>query len=135
MKFNEIVLNKIEVLFQKENLYLSEQFKNYLKFKSNNRVVVICRNERENSNLLYVGRTNDTLYLIDTNIIKKFFISDLENNYWFPESNVDNFINNVFGLFSGKGRELLKEDSTILSSIEEYIKVISKAYTEKLTKK
>lgn len=135
MEFNEIIINRLGTILNNEGLYLSEQFRNYLKFKSDKIVVVICQDEREKSNLLYVGRADNNQCLIDGNIIKMFFVPDSEKEFNISELSVEDFANNLFALFTGKGRELLKENSEILFDIKNFMEMKSKEYTDELLKR
>jgi len=132
MEFNKILLNKLGAFLQKEGFHLSEQFENYLKFESDNSVVVICRDKRENSNLLYIGKTEGNQYLIDGSIIKRFCVSNLEKDFKIPERTIEDFADNLFLLFTGKGYELLKKDSKVLYDIAKFVETESEEYTSEL---
>lgn len=132
MEFNKYVLDKLELIFQKHKLTVTEQFNNYVKLESDKVVLTITHDIRENANLLYIGKTADTLYLIDGNIIKRFFIPDLEQFFKIPELTVEDFVNNLVIFFEGEGRLLLEGNSDVLNTIEKYVLMKSKEYTTEL---
>lgn len=134
-EFNEIVLKQVGSIFSKYNLRLIENYKNYLKFKSDEIVVVICHDEKEKSNLLYVGKDENNLYLFDGNIIKKFFIPELKAKLKIPENTVSDFANNLSMFFTGSGQILLNNDDEILPDIVKYIENKSRIYTNKIIQK
>lgn len=132
MEFNTLVKAQLFPILQKYGFEKADESKNYLKFESDNLVVVICRDERENSNLLYVGKKDSNQYLIDGNIIKRFFISDLEREFKIPERTIEDFVNNLFIFFTEAGYRLLKEESEVLLNIKKFIIQQSENYTSEL---
>lgn len=135
MNFNEIVLNKIKNKIKEEGFLLKEQFFNYLRFESRDIKVIICRDEKENSNLFYINKLNSIPILIDNVVIKEFVISDIENELIIPEVTIEDFANNLLVLFTKNNSSLLKLDDEFFTKIESFTSLRSKKYTEDLLQK
>jgi hypothetical protein len=135
MRFNEIVFNQLEPLFKKYGLKLVEEFKGYLKFKSDYVVITLASNEREKTNLLYVGAGEDTQYLVDGNVIKEYFISDVDKVFKIPELTIEDFVHNLLIFFKGAGKSLLYGEQSKLKELENSLKIKSAKYTTELIMK
>lgn len=131
MEFNKLVSGSLELIFQKYKLYLAEQYKNYVKFKSEHIIITVSHDDRENSNSLYVGKNENSLYPIDENVLKDVFNSTLKINYVTMEV----FINNLTVFFEGEGQPLIVGNAPTLKRVEEYVNIKSNEYTMELVNK
>src|ERR1700694_6040620 len=128
MEFNALVSDRLDLIFQKHNLHVIEQFKNYVKFRSDNIILTISHNDRENSNSLFIGRNESALYPIDDNVLKDVFNSVLKINYVTPEV----FVNNLAVFFEEEGKQLISGNADTLNAVEKYIYAKSEEYTLQL---
>ena len=131
MEFNQLVLKRLGLIFQKHDLHIIEQFPNYMKLKSNNVVVTLNHDERENSNALYVGFNEDFLYPVDEYVLKCAFNSDLKINHVTQEE----FVNNLAKIFEGEGEPLIEGNAFALEAVEKYVYKEGEAYTTQLVDK
>lgn len=125
MKFNKLIADKLEPVFQKYNLQIFEQFENYIKFKSDKVVITVSYDPRENSNSLFIGKSDDFMCLIDDDVLRNIFNSDIEIDYVTSQK----FINNIVVFFSTKGKPIIEGDIDTLRALEEYIYKKSEKYT------
>jgi len=131
MEFNKLVLDRLEPIFKKHNLHVTEQFKNYVKLKSDNVLITLNHDERENSNAFYVGSSDDFLYPIDEYILKSAFNSDLKINHVTQEM----FVNNLAIFFEGEGKPLIAGNTYALEAVEKYVYKEGEEYTTQLVDK
>jgi hypothetical protein len=129
MEFNVLIITKLFPILQKYGFEVVDEFNNYVKFESDNLVVVICRDVRENSNLFSLGRRGSNRFFIDGNIMKKFFNFDFEKVFILPERSIKDFTDNMLVFFKQKGEVLFNEKCEILLDIENSAKQQSKKYT------
>jgi len=59
MEFNKLVSEKLHSLFTEDGLKMTEESKNIVKYKSDQLIVLLSHNPRENSNTLFVGRSEE----------------------------------------------------------------------------
>ncbi len=131
MEFNQLVSDKLGLIFQKNNLHITEQFKNYVKLKSDSVIITLNHNERENSNAFYVGSNEDFLYPIDEYVLKNAFNSDLKINHLPKEM----FVNNLVIFFEGEGKPLIAGNTYALEAVEKYVYKEGDTYTTQLIDK
>lgn len=131
MTFNQLVSYKLRPIFQRGNLQITESSKNYIKFKSDNVVITLNHNERDNSNAFYVGSNEDFLYPIDEYLLKSVFKSNLKINQVTQEM----FVNNLAVFFEGEGEPLLAGNNYTLEAIENFISKEGEEYTTQLVNK
>ena len=131
MEFNKLVLDRFGLIFQKNNLRVTEQLNNFMKIKSDTIVITISHDNRENTNSLYIGRKDSSLCPIDENVLKDVFNSALKINYVTPEV----FVNNLAIFFEGEGNPLIVGNTDALKAVEKYIDKESKEYTAELVDK
>ena len=131
MEFNKIVTDRFEPIFHKNNLRVIEQFNNYVKIESDDIVIIISHNERENSNSFYIGIKDSSLYPIDENVLKGIFNSALKINYVTPYV----FVNNLALFLEGEGSSLIDGNKDTLRTVEKYIQNKSNEYTAELVNK
>jgi hypothetical protein len=131
MDFNKIVIERFEPIFHKNNLCVIEQFNNYVKIESDNIVITVYHNERENSNSFYFGIKDSPLYPIDENVLKGVFNSTLKINHVTP----DVFVNNLALFLEGVGSSLIVGDKDTLRAVEKFIQNESNEYTAELVNK
>jgi hypothetical protein len=135
MKFNEVVLDKLGPIFQEYNLFIVDQFENYIKLKSDHLVISITHDEKENANLLYMGVSEDTQHLIDYNIIKNILGSNIEEDLIIPELTINDFVDNLRVFFKKEKDLFLEKNKTRLKLIENYSTKVSLNYTEEILQK
>jgi len=131
MEFNQLVFDKLGLIFQKQNLHVTEQFKNYVKFKSNCVVITLNHNELENSNAFYVGGNEDFLYPVNENVLRNVFNSNLK----ITDLNKETFVNNLAIFFEQEGRTLIAGNTYALEAVETYVYKKGEAYTMQLINK
>lgn len=131
MEFNQLVLNRLGLIFQKHNLHVIEQFKNHVKLKSDSVIITLNHDERENSNAFYVGGNEDFLYPVDEYVLKSAFNSDLKINNVTQEM----FINNLAIFFEGEGKPLIAGNIYALEAVEKYVYKEGEVYTTQLVDK
>ncbi|MTK53331.1 hypothetical protein [Paludibacter sp.] len=128
MEFNKIVIDRFKQIFHKNDLRIIEQFSNYVKIESDDIVLIVSHDKRENSNSFYIGKKNSSLYPIDENILRTVFNSALKIDHVTP--NV--FVNNLALFLDGEGYPLIIGDISILDAVEKYILNKSNKYTAEL---
>ena len=130
MKFNQIILENLEPLFQKYNLNISEQWDNYVQVRSDHLVIVFAHNKYDNSNTLFLNRNNGKPYTIeiDNSLLKSFFNSDLK----LSEVPVDVFVNNLVLFFEDVGVSILNGDLNRIGELEKFNLERSRIYTANL---
>jgi hypothetical protein len=130
-EFNKLILQKLHALFIEHGLKISEQSKNIVTYESNELVISLSHDPRENSNKLWVGRKNFNEVEIDNQIMREHFSSDLKlTNH--PQ---ETFVNNVFMFFMGHGEKLLEGNERALISLERFNEQRSQEYTANLIEK
>ena len=85
MTFSELVHYRLDITFQKNNLECVTEFENYIKLKSNKVTIALYYDEKENAGSLYAGKSDASLFLIDSNIINKFFVTSLKDYFIIPK--------------------------------------------------
>jgi hypothetical protein len=128
MDFNKLVFDKLGLIFNKYNLHIKEQFKNYIKLESDKVVLTVGYFEQESSSYLFVGGKEKPLYPIDENVFRNVFKSELEIN----NLSAEDFINKLKIFFEKEGIPLITGDEEILTALERYVYNESKDYTSKL---
>ncbi|MBB6498133.1 hypothetical protein [Pedobacter cryoconitis] len=133
MKFNQIILEKLGVLFQKCNLNIIEQRDNYLKLLSKYLVIIIAHNQLENSNTIWLGRNDDKMdkVEVDNKVLKLFFGSDLK----LSDVSVEIFVKNLVLFFENEAQPLLRGDIDRINKLEEFDLERSQKYTQGLLDK
>lgn len=132
MEFNRLVLAKLHSLFTRHGLNIYEQSKGIVRYKSDRLAISLTHDSRENSNILWVGRNENNLYMLDGNVMERFFIKDLKKVFKIPEKTTDDFVNNVFLFFMSEGEKLLRGDELALIGLENFNKRRSLQYTSNL---
>lgn len=128
MEFNQLISEKLHSLFIDHGLEMTEQSKNIVKYESQELVIRLSRNPRENSNTLWVGRKHFNEVEIDNQVMREHFNSDLKLSNLPQET----FINNVFLFFMGDGEKLLEGNERALVSLEKFNEQRSSDYTVNL---
>lgn len=133
MEFNKLILDRLEPIFKKYNLQIVEQFKNRLKFRSAYVDIIIGHDDRENSNILWLGRAGDSFdkIEIDNQVMKEFFKSDIKTSSVPAET----FANNFAIFFEREGSSLLKGDLNRIIEFEKFDQQRSEEYTTSLLDK
>lgn len=133
MEFNKLLLDKLGPIFKKYNLYIIEQFENYIKLQSEYITIIIVYNKKENSNTLWIGRNDDLKdkVEIDNEVMEKVFDSNLKITLVTTEI----FINNLVAFFEGIGKPILQGNLKKISELEKFNARRSKQYTLQLTEK
>ena len=131
MEFNQLISDRLGLIFQKHNLRIIEQFKNYLKLKSDSVVITLSHDERESSNALCVGRNEDSLYPIDEYVLKSAFNSNLKINH----VSQDMFVNKLSIFFEGEGKPLIAGKTYAIEAVEKYVYKEGEIYTTQLVDK
>lgn len=120
MEFEEIIVDKLTPIFNKYDIFLTETFKNYVKFKSKYIVIAVSYDVKENNRQLFIGKNDDNLYLFDGNAIQYLYGIDVFKNFIIPELSVNDFIKNLIVFFNSEGNTLLFGDNNFLDSFEKY---------------
>ncbi|HNR05908.1 MAG TPA: hypothetical protein PKM27_01260 [Saprospiraceae bacterium] len=128
MDFNELISEKLGLIFQKHHLIIIEQSINHMKLKSDKVVILFNYNEKEKSQNLYVGKKDDLLYAVDEYVLKNAFNSDLKINNVTP----DTFAKNLCTFFNGRGKPLIAGNKYALSALEKYVYKEGEIYTMQL---
>ena len=130
MKFNQLILEKLAVIFQKYHLHYLEQRDNYLKLASDDLEIIITHNQFENSNTLWLGRNNETTSKveIDNDTLKLFFKSDLK----LSQVSLETFISNLVLFFENEAKPLLMGDLNRINELEKFDLKRSQNYTDNL---
>ncbi len=129
MEFNQLISEKLDSLFAKHGLAITEQSQNIIKYESKRLLISLAHNPRENSNTLWLGaKWSNDFVEIDDYVMYEFFTSDLKLNDLPQET----FVNNVFLFFDGLGQRVLKGDKQVITSLEKFDEIRSKEYTSEL---
>lgn len=128
MEFNKLISKKLHSLFTEHGLKMTEQLKNIVKYESDEIIIGLCHNPRENSNSLWAGRKRFNEVEIDNQVMREHFYSDLKLNNLPKET----FVKNVFLFFIGDGEKLLKGNELALVSLEKFKEQSSSEYTDNL---
>lgn len=131
MEFNQLISQKLQSLFTEHGLKMTEQSKYIVRYESNELVISLSHNPRENSNTLWVGRKNFNEVEIDNQIMREHFSSDLKLSNLPQET----FANNVFLFFMGDGEKLMEGNERALISLEKFNEQRSQEYTANLVDK
>lgn len=131
MEFNQLISQKLQSLFAEHGLKMTEQSKYILRYESNELVISLSHNPRENSNTLWVGRKSFNGVEIDNQIMREHFSSDLKLSNLPQET----FVDKVFLFFMGDGEKLMEGNEHALSSLEKFNEQRSHEYTAKLVEK
>jgi hypothetical protein len=116
MNFNQIILEKLGLVFEEYNLHIFEQWNNYLNLHSDNLIIIFVHNQRENSNTFFISKNGKNSIEIDNETLKLFFNSDLK----FDEVTVDVFVNNLISFFENEGKPLLNGDLNTINDLEKF---------------
>jgi hypothetical protein len=128
MEFYQLISEKLHSLFINHGLEITEQSKNIVKYESQELVIGLSHNPRENSNTLWVGRKSLNEVEIDNQVIQELFNSDLKLSNLSQKT----FVNNVFLFFTGVGEKLLVSNEHALVSLKKFNEQRSSDYTTKL---
>jgi hypothetical protein len=131
MEFNQLISQKLQSLFTEHGLQMTAQSKYNVRYESNDLVISLSHNPRENTNTLWVGRKNFNEVEMDNQIMREHFSSDLKLSNLPQET----FVNNVFLFFMGDGEKLLEGHERTLISLEKFNKQRSNEYTANLVQK
>lgn len=133
MEFNKLIFERLGLIFQRYNIHIVEQRSNYLRLQSPSVIIIIAHNSLENSNTLWIGRSdaNSEKIEIDNKTLTLFFKSDLQ----LSGVTVETFINNLVLFFENEAKPILSGDSTEITKLEEFDLKRSHLYTEELIKK
>lgn len=131
MEFNKLISQKLQSLFKEHGLKITEQSKYIMRYESNELVISLSHNSRENSNTLWVGGKNFNEVEIDNQIMQEHFSSDLKLSNLPQEI----FVNNVFLFFMGDGEKLLEGNERALVSLDKFNEQRSQKYTANLVEK
>jgi len=132
MTFNELVHSKLDFIFRNYNLNVVDELTNYIRLKSKNIEIVVSYDEREHGGYLYAGKDEASLMNISSDIIKRFFVPFLDENFKIPEKTQEDFVNNIFSFFSNTGGLLLQGNDNLLQKIESSIRIENTKYTNDL---
>lgn len=135
MEFNQIIVKKLDSLFTKYGLEVTEQSNDFIKYESQRLIITLIHNHRENLSTLYIGKDDRNLLMIDGNIIKKFFYYNLDRIFIIPEKTIDDFVNNLLVFFNGKGKKLLAGDELLILKIEKFLEDANFEYTVNLAER
>ncbi len=131
MEFNQLIFQKLQSLFTEHGLKMTEQSKYIVRYESNELVISLSHNHRENSNTLWLGRKNFNEVEIDDQIMQEHFGSDLKLSNLSQEI----FLNNVFLFFMGDGEKLLEGNERALINLQKFNEQRSQEYTANLIEK
>jgi hypothetical protein len=128
MEFNQLILEKLHSLFIDHGLEMTEQSKYIAKYESQELVIGLSHNTRENSNALWVGRKSHSEVEIDNQVMREHFNSDLK----LGNVSLEVFVNTVFLFFIGDGEKLLEGNEHALVSLENFNQQRSSEFTANL---
>ena len=131
MEFNQLISEKLHSLFTEHGLEMIEQSKNIVMYESEKLVIFLSHNPMENSNALWIGRKTFNEVQIDNQVMQEHFNIDLKLSNLPQET----FVNNVFLLFMGNGKELLEGNKRALISLEKFNEQRSSEYVVNLLEK
>ncbi len=128
MNFNQIITEKLEKYFQMYALKVIDTFNNYIKLKSDSIIITISFDERENAGLLYVGKSDETMILINND----FIMPNLSNTFNKPLNMKEYFINNLALYFERDGKLILEGNDNFINKLYDTQKKESYDYTNKI---
>jgi hypothetical protein len=131
MEFKQLILEKLQSLFIDHGLELTEQSKNLVKYESQELIIGLSHNFRENTNALWVGRKHFIEVEIDNFVMQEYFNSDLKLSNLPKET----FVNNVYQFFLMDGAKLLVRPELAMVSLEKFNEQRSAKYTASLLEK
>ena len=131
MNFNQLVLEKLGSLLRKHNFDISQQWNNFLMFKSENLTLIFVHNERENSNTFFLSGDGKHSLEIGDETLKGFFKSELK----LTDTPIDVFVNNLIFFFENEGKPLLAGDLILLKKLEDFQLQRSHGYTQDLKRR
>lgn len=127
MEFNTLIIRKLNSLFIDHGIKRTEEWKNMVKYESDQLIVLLSHNPRENSNTLFVGRKGNEVEM-DNQVMREHFNSDLN----LENLSLETFVNNVYQFFTGDGKKLLEGSERALVSLEDFNLQRSSEYTTNL---
>jgi len=128
MEFNKLVIERLEPIFIRYNLRVTEQLKNYIRYNSPVMIITLIHDERENSNSIYIGKDEEWMFPITDSMIKNVFNQKIKIDY----GTIPGFINNLALFFQGKGSLILEGDPLIIKKLDEVLQAESAEYTSNL---
>ena len=128
MKFNQLVLEKFKIFFDKNNYQIIENLEWNIKLKSNFVTIRFCFNKMEYENYLFIGLNNENLIEINDEILKDVFSSDIKINNLPTEQ----FLDNIILLCKKENYNLLTGDIKIYDKLKKYIQIKTDEYNKKL---
>lgn len=130
MDFNQLVIEKIFPLFQKQDFTVENEYNNFFQFKSAHIEVIISYNELDRTSLFEVGKRDNFLYPINDKAINIVFGSDIKVDKQTKEV----FIDNIAIFLESEGSIIFKGDTKKLDEFKHFIEAESNIYTSQILK-
>jgi hypothetical protein len=134
MEFNQLVLDKLQLLLSINYFECVESRKNYVRLQSNMVTIVILYDKMEYENYFYIHR-NDSKIKVDIEMTDDIFKNIFHFNFKTKGLTTEHFLNNLASFFQGEGNGLLIGDLENFEKLEEYWKEESIRYNKKFIKK
>lgn len=129
MKFNQLISEKLHSLLTEYGLKITEKLKNIVRYESKILHVSFAHNDRENSNVFWIGsKSSNDFVEMDNEVMKDFFNSDLQ----IKNLSQEDFVNNVFLFFTNEGKEILRGSESQLVKLKKFDQLRSGLDTSKL---
>lgn len=128
MNFKQLVADRLEPIFIRHNLQMSEQSENYVRYKSPDLIIALLHDGRENTNSVYIGKDEQWMFPISDFMIKKVFNQNINIDY----GSIHSFIDNLALFFEDKGSLILEGDPFIVKKLDEVLQAESAEYTSNL---
>lgn len=128
MLLNKIISENLHSLFIEHGLEMTYQSINNVQYESQELVIRLSHNPRENTNTLWVRRKYFNEVEIDNRVMREHFNSNLELSNLPQET----FVNNLLLFFMGDGEKLLEGNEHAFVRLMKFYKQRSSDYTANL---
>ena len=128
MDFNQLVTEQIIPLFRERNVQNVEEYKNFFRFQSAFIEVIISYNQLDGAGLFEIGKTGESLYPINDNIVKAIFGSDIK----IDQQTKEVFVNNAATFLKREGKVILNNAVDKIEEVRYFVEAESKLYTSQI---
>jgi len=124
MTFNELVLKDIIPYLNDKGFAIAKEYKNYIRLQSPSMTVTLSHNAYESSNSLQMGLIDERADLIEDDVVKFIFNSDIK----ITNTTQEFYAKNVLAFFKENEVEIFDNTTHIFEKIRFYIDQKTKRY-------
>ncbi|WP_276371939.1 hypothetical protein [Chryseolinea sp. H1M3-3] len=121
----KLTIENVKPIFDASGFEAVESHRNFIRLESTKVSVIIAYDEREKSNLFFIGQIGSTAHLLHSKNLKEVF--DYENA-------PGNFTEFLLDFLNNEGKGILKGDFDKLHKLEDHEESQAKIYTDDLLK-